>query len=113
MGADGIPDWDNDFDGDRRINLDEFALGTNPANGWLSISPFTLTAEMAEDGSGVVLIWDGKPQVTYQVQESVDLLNWADIPGLRRTGNAVGSEPLNLKVRNVGDACYFRVRVSK
>ena len=111
MGADGVPDWRNDFDGDGEHNLAEFDAGTNPADGWFTRKPMNLTAEAV--GDSIELSWTGEFKVTYQLQESADLLNWVDVPNMKKTSDAVDGGRLSVTVPSSRNACYFRIRVTK
>ena len=113
MGADGVPDFMNDFDGDGQTNLRELTLGTNPADGWISKVPFDLTATPDPTGSGVVLTWNAEFGVAYQVQESNDLLNWVDLPNQRSVGDTHPSGPMTLSLPSIDGDCFLRVRISK
>jgi YVTN family beta-propeller protein len=110
FGPDGIPDWQNDFDGDRKSNLLEIRRGTNPADGWQPDRGFSLAATLAPDHKGVLLEWSGRKGVAYQVQGSGDLATWRDLPGLEVTASE-DTQALKLIVPHEEPFYYFRLRI--
>lgn len=74
---DGIPDGQNDFDGDGILNSEELAAGSNPADNLAVEVPLhaLFTARIP-----LTLSWQGAPLGEYQVQFTDDLSNWQDFP---------------------------------
>ncbi len=87
---DGIPDGENDFDGDGVSNAAEFAAGTNPAGQFAPPNQPVWLLIVREAGSGEVhLSWDARPGAVYRVHYSSDLLIWSDSPsGPQQAGPA-------------------------
>ncbi|HUF64241.1 MAG TPA: beta-propeller fold lactonase family protein [Verrucomicrobiales bacterium] len=78
---DGIPDGENDFDGDGISNAAEFAAGTNPAEQFATpIQPLRLIIRRQAGSSEVQLSWEARPGAVYRVQYSSDLFIWIDSP---------------------------------
>ncbi len=77
---DGVPDGENDFDGDGSSNSDELAAGTNPADNLSIEVPLVPVLEVSPDLSSVTLSWDAAPLGEYQVQYSDQLNRWIDSP---------------------------------
>lgn len=77
---DGVPDGQNDFDGDGSSNAAELAAGTNPADNLSVEVPLVAVISASEDRSAVTLTWDAAPLGEYQVQYSDALDEWVDSP---------------------------------
>ena len=78
---DGIPDGQNDFDGDGTSNSAELINGTNPADNLADVPVFMTSIELsAAPGSEPTLEWTAVPGGVYQVQSSEDLESWIDEP---------------------------------
>ncbi|MFT5108724.1 MAG: YVTN family beta-propeller protein [Pseudoalteromonas tetraodonis] len=77
---DGVPDGQNDFDGDGSTNAAELAAGTNPANNLSVEVPLKPIVTANGDRSAVTLSWDAAPLGEYLVQYSDALDEWTDSP---------------------------------
>ncbi|MEM7387577.1 MAG: thrombospondin type 3 repeat-containing protein, partial [Verrucomicrobiota bacterium] len=77
---DGVPDHENDFDGDGITNGEEIDAGTNPVDNWVEDTSFRvyLTAGAAPDV--FFLNWPGRPFRNYRVEISYDLIDWIAAP---------------------------------
>ncbi len=92
IGPDGIPDGENDFDGDGVSNAAELAAGTNHADNLSVEVPLRVRAALSTDGARVTLEWEAAPLGRYQVQYADHLGNWTDSPtGLREAPVAGGA----------------------
>lgn len=87
---DGIPDGDNDFDGDGVSNLAEFNAGTNPASNWPATSNLNLTITRNAPGSNVTLSWTGEPHGVYEVRWTADLVAWTPLSTGQLSAGAAG-----------------------
>jgi hypothetical protein len=76
---DGIPDGENDFDGDGTNNDAELAAGTNPADNLSVEVPFN--HNITATNTTVTLSWDAAPLGEYQVMVSETLEDWSEAPG--------------------------------
>ena len=83
---DGIPDAQNDFDGDGQSNIEELEAGTNPADNLSIEVPLQLVAEVT--GNSISLTWETAPLATYEIQSSDDLNSWE-----RESEHESGIEP--------------------
>ena len=107
MQPDGIPDSRNDFDGDRVMNVSEFARGTNPADDWVIGDRFAIRMEPDASASGdVVLTWPCNPG-EYQLQGSSDLRKWEDVGSSQET--ALRFTELKATPPTDSPFLYFRV----
>lgn len=86
---DGVPDGDNDFDGDGTSNAAELAAGTNPADNLSVEVPLVPAIDVSTGFAAVTLSWDAAPLGEYQVQYCDGLDQWIDSP----TGYRVGGIP--------------------
>ncbi len=77
--ADGIPDGDNDFDGDGQSNAAEFAAGTNPADMLAVNPPMQLAITTAGPPGTATLTWIGAPLARYEIKWSPDLVVWTPL----------------------------------
>ncbi|MGI9241540.1 MAG: YncE family protein [Verrucomicrobiales bacterium] len=86
---DGVPDGENDFDGDGSSNAAELAAGTNPADNLSVEVPLVPVLETSPGLDVVTLSWDAAPLGEYQVQYCDQLDQWIDSP----TGYMIGGIP--------------------
>ncbi len=109
---DGIPDGENDFDGDSVSNSYEFLIGTNPISkrNTFPYEAFRLSVEESSDGRDWILRWKViNPNMRYQVESSEDLVNW----NARRPSTPLKTQTeMHLSVPKTGSTAprYFRVR---
>jgi hypothetical protein len=87
---DGIPDGDNDFDGDGISNLAEFAAGTNPADNWTGAASLNLAIARSGPSSNITLLWTAEPHGVYEVRWSADLVAWTPISSGQISAGAAG-----------------------
>ncbi|MEZ5327896.1 MAG: YncE family protein, partial [Verrucomicrobiales bacterium] len=79
MEPDGIPDGDNDFDGDGITNKAELLAGSNPVENLTSAAGPEFTSVVVAEGSeSVTLSWTTAPGGVYVVEYSSDLILWKD-----------------------------------
>jgi hypothetical protein len=76
---DGIPDRDNDFDGDGQTNGAEFAAGTNPADMLAINPPMQLAINTSGPSGTATLTWQGAPLARYEIKWSSDLATWTPL----------------------------------
>ena len=78
---DGIPDGENDFDGDQISNALEFRNGTSPLGGLYAFpdSTFRMSIAATPDPREWVLRWNvvDDRSIRYQVEYSRDLKRWS------------------------------------
>jgi len=100
---DGIPDGQNDFDGDGILNSEELASGSNPADNLAVEVPLhaLFTARIP-----LTLSWQGAPLGEYQVQFTDDLSRWQDSPSGHFVAGVEG-EPLQWQESASGQARRF------
>ena len=77
---DGVPDGENDFDGDGTSNAAELAAGTNPADNLSVEVPLEAVIGGSADLAEVTISWQAAPLGEYQVQYSDTLGEWVDSP---------------------------------
>lgn len=116
LNGDGLPDdWETqywgvkwskwpasnvDSDGDGMSNFEEFLAGTNPL-----VETSVLKTQLTVDPLGRRLSWNTQPGFVYQVQSSVDFLEWTNSGSPRY---AAGTNDSTLVNMNNGTA-YFRI----
>ena len=104
-------DRDLDLDGDGQSNYQEFLAGTaaNDASSLLAFTSYQRTGDIVNG------TWSSIPGLTYQVQFSTDLQNWADLPGIITGADAPATETAtgDLDLAELGTPleAYFRIRV--
>jgi hypothetical protein len=87
---DGIPDSENDFDGDGVTNLAEFTAGTNPADNWPSAGSLDLAITRGGPGPNVTLTWNSQPNAVYEIRWSADLVAWNPLTTGQQTAGSAG-----------------------
>ncbi len=107
---DGIADGLNDFDGDGISNADELKAGTNPVENMAAEFDIQLRITISQQGYPQI-VWRGDSRTVYQVQESIDLLDWqAASSGRFETGDT--EQMLSWTSPSLaGDRGYYRVVV--
>jgi YVTN family beta-propeller protein len=102
---DGIPDGQNDFDGDGIPNSEELAAGSNPAGNLAVEVP--LHADFI-NRMPLTLAWQGAPLGVYQVQFTDDLSGWHDSPNGHFIAE-VNGEPLQWQAPSPGTRRFYRI----
>lgn len=74
--SDGVPDGQNDFDGDGISNADEIAAGTNPADMLAVNPPMNLSIQINASVGSATIEWTAGPLAQYEIHWSSDLINW-------------------------------------
>jgi hypothetical protein len=87
---DGVPDGNNDYDGDGVSNLAEFTAGTDPADNWTGAAGLNLAVTNGGPGTNVTLSWTAEPHGVYEVRWSADLVAWTPISSGQQTAGAAG-----------------------
>ncbi len=95
-----------DPDGDQRANRDEYLTGTNPLFGSAELAPSVSVIEGA-----VTLSLTLPPDRSFQVESSIDLVNWFlwDVPGNQGLPSQGGQ--VNLMAPRNDSQRFFRVRL--
>lgn len=112
---DGLPDdWQEQFwsadssnwqsplldsDGDGASNLTEFLTGTNPVD-----AQSVLRARIEKRGGNVWLEWDAMPGLVYQVQRTLNSVEWLAYGGSRFAPDVTDTITVN-----GGDSALFRI----
>ena len=119
MEPDGIPDGDNDFDGDGVTNKAELLAGTNPVENLTSPSGMEITSLVVAEGSeSVALSWSTTPGGVYLIEYSSDLIDWKDAGDGEIISDSNGSdlqwedngEPATDEAPSSARRRYYRVR---
>jgi hypothetical protein len=79
LAPDGIPDSENDFDGDGLTNLAELNAGGNPATNWPVAASLDLTISRNAPFTSVTLSWTSEPHAVYELRWSADLVAWTPL----------------------------------
>ncbi|MEM7010585.1 MAG: beta-propeller fold lactonase family protein [Verrucomicrobiota bacterium] len=82
VNPDGVPDAQNDFDGDGVSNAAELLAGTNPVENITPELPLEPVITFTVDNRAQVR-WEGSPLAIYQLRQSSNLVDWTDAPGGR------------------------------
>jgi len=74
-----VPDGENDFDGDGRINAVELAAGSNPADMLAIDPPMELAISLSKPLATATINWQGAPLARYEIKWSPDLSTWTPL----------------------------------
>lgn len=85
---DGVPDGQNDFDGDGINNSEELVAGTNPVANLEQVAP--KAPNISIQGGRIQIQWQASPWTTYQLQQSANLRSWQDVANGRFDVGAQG-----------------------